>query len=446
MGSSLEDIVGDGSDEGTESESKGSTGNIEYWRPQEAEGGDFPKPRPLVTPGTPPPQSLGAAAEALEPDDLYQSAGPEDFPPPPQNPLPENQPDNWFDQESLDLEPDLAARMTDESNQGSKAVLASPPFKFIGKKKIYHDWKNALANYFFAYPKSFQTNSSKILFALSQILTTVLGDLFAPLNWETISEFIKELDNKFLDPHLKLKAEIALHSYKQREMMVDTYFGGLESKLMEAGLPPNAHESYPFIHSILRRNLSQFLCDRILQQENLPTTYSEWKVAARKWEQQNEELGLERRRDRPPQQRLPPPQYQQYQPRYQQNWNYPPPQHQQAVPRTETRRPQYIQQQSYYTPPQRPPPQNAVHPNTAGTFKGLCVPMEIGSLNTQRQCWPNPNIICYNCGEQGHISRNCPHRKVAIRYMETEETKDTPTTSSLKEIEVPPKDFQNGQE
>ncbi|EGN93801.1 hypothetical protein SERLA73DRAFT_78179 [Serpula lacrymans var. lacrymans S7.3] len=220
--------------------------------------------------------------------------------------------------------------MTNKLNQGSKAVLASPPFEFIGKKETYVDWKNALANYFFAYPKSFQTNSSKILFALSRISsdkandachtwkanfnnrTTVLGDLFAPRNWGTISEFIKELDNEFLDPHLKLKAEITLHSYKQREMTVDAYFGGLKSKLMEAGLPPDAHESYLFIHSILRRNLSQFLRDCILQQENLPTTYSEWKVAARKWEQQNEELNLERRRDRPPQQRLSPPQYQQY--------------------------------------------------------------------------------------------------------------------------------------
>ncbi|EGN98633.1 hypothetical protein SERLA73DRAFT_73249, partial [Serpula lacrymans var. lacrymans S7.3] len=93
------------------------------------------KPRPLVTPDTPPPQSLGAAAEALEPDNLYQSAGPENFPPPPPTPEPENQPDDWFDQESLDLEPDLAAAMADETNQGSKAVLATPPFEFIEVSK-----------------------------------------------------------------------------------------------------------------------------------------------------------------------------------------------------------------------------------------------------------------------------------------------------------------------
>ncbi|EGO00407.1 hypothetical protein SERLA73DRAFT_152409 [Serpula lacrymans var. lacrymans S7.3] len=309
-GSSLVDIVGGESDKGTESESKESTEGIEYWRPQEAEGGDFPK--------------------------------------------------------SLDLEPDLAARMTDEPSQSSKAVLASPPFEFI------HWQKGNKANF-----------NNK---------TAVLGDLFARRNWGTILEFIKELDNKFLDPHLKLKAEIALHSYEQKEMTVDAYSGGLESKLMEAGLPPDTHKSYPFIHSILRCNLSQFLRDCISQQENLPTMYSEWKtqlsltvelamrarphdiishcryqlymcscvrqskswllqkVAARKWEQQNEELNLERRRDRPPQQRLLPPRYQQYQPHYQQNWNYLPPQHQQIVPCTEMQRPQYIQQRSYYTP------------------------------------------------------------------------------------------------
>ncbi|EGO23127.1 hypothetical protein SERLADRAFT_439871 [Serpula lacrymans var. lacrymans S7.9] len=462
-GSSLMDIVGGESSDKTESESEESTQSIEYWRPWEAEGGDFPKPRPLVTPDTPPPQSLGAAVEALEPDDLYQSTGPENFPPSPLSPEPKNQPDDWFNQESLDLEPDLAAAMTDETNQGSKAVLATPPFKFIGKKEMYVDWKNALANYFFAYPRSFQTNSSKILFALSRISsdkandachtwkanfnnkTAVLGDLFAPRNWGTISEFIKELDNEFLDPHLKLKAEIALHNYEQREMTVDAYFGGLESKLMEAGLSPDADESYPFIHSILRRNLSQFLRDRISQQENLPNTYLEWKAAARKWEQRNEELNLERRKDKPPQQRLPF-QYQRYQPHYQQNQNYPPPQHRQTVPQTETQRPRYIQQRPYYTPSQRPPPQNAVHPNTAGMFGGSGVPMEIGSSNMQRQCRPNPNVTCYNCGKQGHIARNCPHGKMAIQYMETEETRDTPTASSLKEIEAPPKDFQKGQE
>ncbi|EGN99991.1 hypothetical protein SERLA73DRAFT_152140 [Serpula lacrymans var. lacrymans S7.3] len=159
--------------------------------------------------------------------------------------------------------------MANETNQGSKAVLATPPFEFIGKKETYVDWKNALANYFFAYPRSFQTNSSKILFALSRISsdkandachtwkanfnnkTAVLGDLFAPRNWGTISEFIKELDNEFLDPHLKLKAEIALHDYEQREMTVDAYFGGLESKLMEAGLPPDADERKP-THHVLR--------------------------------------------------------------------------------------------------------------------------------------------------------------------------------------------------
>ncbi|EGN95267.1 hypothetical protein SERLA73DRAFT_155369 [Serpula lacrymans var. lacrymans S7.3] len=149
--------------------------------------------------------------------------------------------------------------MTDKPSQGSKAILASPPFKSTGKKEI------------------FQTNSSKILFALSRISSDKANDANdACHTWKgTISEVIKELDNKFLNPHLKLKAEIALHSYEQREMTVYAYFGGLESKLMEAGLPPDAHRSYPFIHSILRRNLSQFLCDRILQQENLPTTYSE---------------------------------------------------------------------------------------------------------------------------------------------------------------------------
>ncbi|EGN93800.1 hypothetical protein SERLA73DRAFT_78178 [Serpula lacrymans var. lacrymans S7.3] len=41
-GSSLEDIIGSKSDKGTESEGEESTGGIEYWRPQEAEGGDFP--------------------------------------------------------------------------------------------------------------------------------------------------------------------------------------------------------------------------------------------------------------------------------------------------------------------------------------------------------------------------------------------------------------------
>ncbi|EGN96430.1 hypothetical protein SERLA73DRAFT_76391 [Serpula lacrymans var. lacrymans S7.3] len=206
--------------------------------------------------------------------------------------------------------------MSDEPNHGSKAILASPPFEFSGKKETYVDWKNALANYFFAYPKSFETNSSKVLFALSRISsdkannachtwkanfnnsTAVQGDLLVPRNWGTISEFIKELDTEFLDPHLKLKAEIALHNYEQRDMTVDAYFGGLESKLMEAGLPPGAEESYPFIQSILRQNLSQFLRDRISQQEHLPTTYLEWKTAARKWEQQNEELNLERRRER----------------------------------------------------------------------------------------------------------------------------------------------------
>ncbi|EGO29757.1 hypothetical protein SERLADRAFT_433721 [Serpula lacrymans var. lacrymans S7.9] len=75
--------------------------------------------------------------------------------PPTKNPPPENQPDNWYNQESLDLEPDLAARMTNKSNQGSKAVLASPLFEFIGKKETYVDWKNVLANYFIAYPQKF---------------------------------------------------------------------------------------------------------------------------------------------------------------------------------------------------------------------------------------------------------------------------------------------------
>ncbi|EGN99654.1 hypothetical protein SERLA73DRAFT_159872 [Serpula lacrymans var. lacrymans S7.3] len=231
-GSSLTDILGGESSSETESESEGSTQDVEYWRPREAEGGDFPR----------------AAAEALEPDELYQSAGPENFPPPPPTPEPENQPDDWFDQESLDLEPDLAAAMADETNQGSKAVLATPPFEFTER---------------------FQTNSSKILFALSRISsdkandachtwkanfnnkTAVLGDLFAPRNWGTISEFIKELDNEFLDPHLKLKAEIALHDYEQREMTVDAYFGGLKSKLVEAGLPPDADERKP-THHVLR--------------------------------------------------------------------------------------------------------------------------------------------------------------------------------------------------
>jgi Zinc knuckle/Retrotransposon gag protein len=211
------------------------------------------------------------------------------------------------------------------------------------------------------------------------------------LNWGTWAEFIKRLDNRFKDKNFTQSAREKLEHFQQGKMLVDTYITQLESLFTDAGFATATASTEPAVIAanaaidaekirILEKSVNNNILETIYTSDSpIPTTYNAYK---------DKILQLGRLRER----------YRQFKGI--------------TTPSSSS--------STTHTPQQPKPPAHQFHTHihppadkktgTGITYGGAGQPMDIGKTRQK--------LRCFNCGELGHMRRECPNeKKVDIRAL-----------------------------
>jgi len=238
-------------------------------------------------------------------------------------------------------------------------IRIAAPDPFDGSKASLTPFLRTLALSFVAY--GLRTDEQKIVFTLSYMKGGLAGpwaDAYTDRalhsdDWGTWEEFMTSLHSTFGDHDEEKTAQHRLDALRQGRKPAEEFFLEFDQLAQRAKYSVN-HDSY--LISLLEKALHPGLVDRIYAVEPLPVTYLGWKRKAIALDQ------LWRRREE---------------------------------------RKRVVRE--FWTPEKKGPERPVTKPQIeARTFGGRGQPMEVDRAKAAG--------LCFQCGKQGHIRRNCPEK------------------------------------
>ncbi|EKM58883.1 uncharacterized protein PHACADRAFT_205102 [Phanerochaete carnosa HHB-10118-sp] len=291
-------------------------------------------------------------------------------------------------------------------NQDSAALLngsAMKPDAFDGTKSKYIAWKTQMKLYVVTQRKRLPEQFDRVLMILSYMKGGHAGEYVATFMKkydadedsviQTTKTLWEDLDRHFLIDE-QAEAYDRLQAMQMGALSTQEFFSKFELCAFQANIHDfEAHfqELKSLLEKALRADIIRLLYN---SSEELPATYALYKQRVARIDLNQQQY----RRRNPQSQRQG-----QFQPRQQQT---------QGAPRAQT---------SVAAPTANAPVQTR-RDGTGVTFGGRGQPMDLDQARRQG--------LCFRCGQQGHISRNCPNRQQAQQVRATE-TPAVPTTNTF---------------
>ena len=290
---------------------------------------------------------------------------------------------------------------------GPTAVTATPAVisgkkKHIKKPEDFTDAKNwdKFKRQEFLYYEEYEDEfghdeSTRIRFDLS-FFTGGLPEKFAAnfidqamnstriLRWGTFRDFRQRCEEAFRDTNKKTNAENQLTLLRQGSKTAEEFFQEFDQLAFTAGYTDTHHDDV--LVRLLHEAIHSRTIDLIYSQTNLPDGYRAWKTQVLAID------GLQRRRA---EQKKAQSQFIPHRPNI-------------------TRKPEISA-----TIPQ-------IKTGTGITYGGQGMKMDLDKARSEGRC--------FSCGEIGHISRNCPKKKVRVRAI-TQEEQENQTEKGFQEVQ-----------
>lgn len=282
-------------------------------------------------------------------------------------------------------------------NSGSGKLKVAVPEPFDGNRLHYRKFRREFRTWLMA--NSNLNDTQKTLFVLSY-MTKGFAETWGTREFETLSddnaknpsfdEFLEKLDHAFLDTAEADLARNRITSYKQLSLPSNEFFIRFEQLALQAGYNTTTDASY--LIQLIKTNAREVYVDRIYDSGTIPSSYDDWKKRLLTIDDAERQKN-ERKK----------------------------------------------QSSQFFRPPPRQLPKSTPNVEKAATPYGYTgVPGE-PMLDVRKSSIPRrnrlpddehmrrqTNRLCFNCGESGHFSRNCPDNKpsTGIRQVEQEEIEE----------------------
>lgn len=267
------------------------------------------------------------------------------------------------------------------SNTAPKVRMADPS-PFAGSLKDTDNFLSSLENIFDSQPSSFPTEESRIRYALTflsggaanwrkLLLRDVSEGSFQLNSW---SSFEKRFRETFGNPHLVEEARRKLWSIRQGQRTSEEFFLEFEELRLESNICENS--LVMFLQAALRPSV----LDEVMRRDPQPQSYSEWKTAVLKADQNQRNSAATRSFNS----------NSTFHPSRRQGNSFIPFSYRNSStnrPSATTATPSSTQTSTTHRPPSKTSNSTNHHPKDNSS---------------------SPNKNCWKCNDPAHISRNCP--------------------------------------
>jgi Zinc knuckle len=306
-----------------------------------------------------------------------------------------------------DLDKESQDEILVTKNSGKLKVAV--PEAFDGNRLHYRKFRREFRTWLMANPNL--NDTQKTLFVLSY-MTKGFAETWGTREFEGLSddntknpsfdEFLKKLDNAFLDTAESDLARNRITSYKQLSLPTNEFFIRFEQLALQAGYDTTTDA--PYLIQLIKTNAREIYVDRIYDSGSIPDDYDSWKKRLLTIDDAERQKN-ERKRQTP----------------------------------------------QFFRPPSRQPqkPTGAPNVDKAATPYGYTGVAGEPMLDVRQNFIPRrnrlpeeerlrrqTNRLCYICAKSGHFSRQCPDNKPAIGIRQVEQEEIEELKQKIRKLET----------
>jgi Retrotransposon gag protein len=166
---------------------------------------------------------------------------------------------------------------TSQPNTEERGGVRTPEV-YDGTPSKFRLFKQQVRLFLAVHPDRFSTDISKILFTLSYIrggaaeewAGSLAEDYIDGRATTTWAAFWTTLENRFIDKNAEERARAKLEQFTQGNRTANEYFLEFSLLTTNAGIDMKKTDQFPYLRSIINRNMNSTLIDKLYMSDSLP--------------------------------------------------------------------------------------------------------------------------------------------------------------------------------